>query len=254
MTRAAELRALHRPGDPLILPNAWDAASARVVEAAGFPAVATSSAAVAEALGYADGEAAPAEEMLDAVARIVEAVGVPVTADLERGYGMAPEQLVQRVAATGAVGVNLEDSDPRTNVLVDARRQAEFLAAVRDAARRAGFDLVINARVDVYLHGTGEPQQRLAESVARARLYLDAGADCVYPILATDPAAIRALAEQAGGPVNAICMPGTPPLAELVSLGVARISFGPGLFRAVQAHLTRLVARVAAGADPYPRA
>src|SRR5690606_11803669 len=169
---AERLRALHRPGAPLMLPNVWDAASARAVRAAGFPAVATSSAALAEALGYADGEAAPVAEVLDAVARIAAAVPVPVTADLERGYGMAPAELVERLAATGAVGCNLEDSRPGTGALVEVGEQVDFIAGVREAARTAGVDLVINARIDTYLRGDSPPAggapaggDRLAETV-----------------------------------------------------------------------------------------
>jgi 2-methylisocitrate lyase-like PEP mutase family enzyme len=250
-TKAATLRALHRPGDPLILPNAWDAASARVVEAGGFPAVATSSAAVAGVLGYADGEATPVDEMLNAVARIARAVSTPVTADLERGYGMAPTELVERLAATGAVGCNLEDSDPATGTLIDANQQADFLAAVRDAIRDARVDLVINARVDTYLHGTGPPSESLAEAIRRARLYVQAGADCVYPILATEPDAIRVLVEQAGGPVNILFRAGTPSMADLAGLGVARVSFGSGLHRVMQANLAQLVTQIGEGRNPY---
>ena len=253
--RAALLRALHRPGDPLILPNVWDAASARLVEAAGFPAVATSSAAVADVLGYGDGEATPVAEMLDAVARIAAAVATPVTADLERGYGLRPAELVERLAATGAAGCNLEDSDPATGTLVDTGRQADFIAGVRDAAGHAGVDLVVNARVDVYLHGTGTAEDRLAEATRRASRYLAAGADCVYPILATGPDTIRALVQRAGGPVN-ILFSGTPAtltLADLAAFGVARVSFGAGLYRAVQSTLGRMVAAIGSGDNPYAR-
>ena len=249
--RAAALRALHRPGDPLVLPNVWDAGSARVVAGAGFPAVATGSAAVAAALGYPDGEGMPVAEALDAIARVVAAVAVPVTADLERGYGLRPAELVHRLAATGAVGVNLEDSRPGTGALVDPGEQAELLAGVRAAAGAAGLDLVVNARVDVYLHGTGGPDERLAEALRRARRYRAAGADCVYPIGLGEPDAIRALAAE--GPVNVLFRPGTPGLDELAALGVARISFGSGLHRAVQRYLGDLVAEVAAGRDPYAR-
>ncbi|GAA2072880.1 isocitrate lyase/PEP mutase family protein [Actinomadura alba] len=251
--RAAVLRALHRPGDPLVLPNVWDAASARAVEAAGFPAVATSSAAVAEVLGHSDGEATPVEEMLDAIARIVRAVSTPVTADLERGYGMAPAELVERLFATGAVGCNLEDSVPGTGTLVDAGRQTDFIAEIRDAAREAGVDVVLNARIDTFIHGTGTPAERLAEAIRRARLYVAAGADCVFPIFVTEPDAIRELVQQAGGPVNILFVPATPPLAELAALGVARVSFGAGTHRAVQAHLAGMLTRIASGADPYSR-
>lgn len=236
-----------------MLPNVWDVASARAVQAAGFPAVATSSAAVAETLGYADGEAAPVAEVLDAVARIVAAVPVPVTADLERGYGMAPAELVERLAATGAVGCNLEDSRPGTGELVEVGEQADFIAAVRAAARIAGIDLAINARIDTYLadartgdsgRAGGAGADRLAETVARARAYLAAGADCVYPILLTDPEAIRTLV--AHGPVNALYQLGVagPGPAELARWGVARISLGPSVFRAVHTHLANLLANL----------
>ncbi|MEU6743910.1 isocitrate lyase/PEP mutase family protein [Streptosporangium sandarakinum] len=248
---AAALRALHVPGDPLVLPNAWDAASARIVAAAGFPAVATGSAAVASALGYDDGEAAPSAEMLAAIARIVRAVAVPVTADLERGYGLTPAELVERLAATGAVGCNLEDSDPRTGEMIDVAEQTAFLAAVRSAASAAGVDLVINARVDVHHRGSGSPAERLAEAVRRGREYLAAGADCVYPISVSEPADIGALAEGIGGPVNIMFRPGAPSLAELAGLGVARVSFGPGLHRAAQEHTARLVAAIREGRSPY---
>jgi 2-methylisocitrate lyase-like PEP mutase family enzyme len=238
--RAAALRALHRPGDPLVLANAWDAASARATQAAGFAAVATSSAAVAEVLGYTDGETTPAGEMLDAVARLVRAVEVPVTADLERGYRMRPAELVERLAATGAVGCNLEDSDPDTGALVDAGEQADFLAAVRAAAVEAGFDLVVNARVDVYFAGVASP---LDDAVARARRYLAAGADCVYPIAARD-ADVPALVEATAGRVNVLARHGGPPIAELAALGVARVSYGSGLFRATAAHHAALLAAI----------
>ncbi|GAA2877582.1 isocitrate lyase/phosphoenolpyruvate mutase family protein [Streptosporangium fragile] len=249
---AAALRALHVPGRPLVLPNVWDAASARAVEAAGFPVIATGSDAVAAALGYDDGEQTPVEEMFAAVARISRAVTLPVTADIERGYGMRPAELVARLAEAGAAGCNLEDSDPRTGEMIDAEEQAEFLGAVRAAAVEAGTDLVINARVDTYMNGSGTPEERLAEAVHRGRRYLRAGADCVYPIFAIEPEAIRALAEQIGGPINVFFRPGAPSPGELAELGVARISFGPGLHRAALAHTARMLTEIQAGRDPYP--
>jgi 2-methylisocitrate lyase-like PEP mutase family enzyme len=185
--KAATLRALHVPGDPLVLPNAWDAASARMVEAAGFPVVATSSFATARILGYDDGEAAPVEDVLAAAARIVRAVSLPVTVDFERGYGLAPAALVERFAATVAVGLNLEDSDPPTGEMIDAAEQADFSAAVRSAAVSAGVDLVINARTDSFLRPVGSPAEQLAASIDRGARYLTAAADCVYPIGAGSP-------------------------------------------------------------------
>ncbi|MBB4699207.1 isocitrate lyase/PEP mutase family protein [Sphaerisporangium siamense] len=245
--KRARLRELHVPGRPLVLPNIWDAASARTVAAAGFPAVATSSAAVAAVLGYEDGEATPAAEALAQVARVAAAVPLPVTADMERGYGFAPAEFAERIAAAGVAGVNLEDSDPRTGAMVEVAEQIRFLAAVR----AAGTGLVINARVDSFVHGTGTPEERLADAVARGRAYLEAGADCVYPILVSDTETIRALVTGVGGPVNILYRPGVPSIAELASLGVARVSFGGGLHAAAQAHLATLVSAIADGADPY---
>ncbi|MFE9954221.1 isocitrate lyase/phosphoenolpyruvate mutase family protein [Micromonospora sp. NPDC005299] len=249
--RAAALRAGHRPGDPLILPNAWDPGSARAVVAAGFPAVATSSAAVAEALGHADGEATPVAEMFAAVARIAAAVPVPVTADLERGYGLRPAELVERLLAAGAVGANIEDSDPRTGELRDVEEQAELLAGIRAAAEAAGVDLVLNARVDVHLRAYGPERGRLAEAVRRARRYRAAGADSVYPILLADPARIRDLVAEVDAPVNILARPGAPAPAELAALGVARISFGSGVYAAARARAAELLATVRAGGDPF---
>jgi len=241
---AAALRALHVPGKPLILPNAWDAASARAVQEAGFPAVATGSAAVARVLGYDDGEATPVAEMLAAVARVVRAVDVPVTADLERGYGLPPAELVERLAATGAAGCNLEDSDPATGKLVDIGRQAEFLAEVRAAAGQA---LVVNARVDTYIAADGGR----ADAVTRARRYLEAGADCVYPIGLADETEIKALVAEIAGPVNILFRPGAPALARLAELGVARVSYGHGLHQAAHAYAVGMIEAVAGGRDPY---
>ncbi|HEU4541045.1 MAG TPA: isocitrate lyase/phosphoenolpyruvate mutase family protein [Jiangellaceae bacterium] len=240
---AAQFRALHRRGEPVILPNAWDAASARAVEAAGFPAVATSSAAVAESLGYSDGESTPAHEMLDAVSRIVRVLNVPGTVDMERGYGMAPAELVERLAATGAVGCNLEDSDPRTGRLIDMGEQVAFLGDVRAAANSAGLDLVINARIDTYLMDA-RSDEPVAETRRRALEYRKAGADCVYPIKLGDGEAIARLVDQIGGPVNILYRPGGPTIAELAALGVARISFASGLYRAVHGKFAELLAEI----------
>lgn len=243
--KAAALRALHVPGKPLILPNAWDAASARAVREAGFPAVATGSAAMARVLGYEDGEQTPVAEMLAAVSRVVRVVDVPVTADLERGYGLDPAELAERLLATGAVGCNLEDSDPRTQEMIDPAEQAAFLAAVRAAA---GPELVINARIDTYIAKDGGGR---ADAVARARRYLEAGADCVYPIALADEAEIGALVDETGGPVNILFTPGTPSLARLAELGVARVSYGHGLHEAAHGYAVQMINAVAEGRSPY---
>lgn len=229
--RARRLRALHVPGDPLVLPNAWDAATARAVVDAGFPVVATSSGAVAASLGYEDHENAPAAEMFAALARICRSVDVPVTADAEAGYGLAAPDLVDRLLSAGAVGCNLEDTDHHAHVLVDAAAQADRLAAVRAAAAAAGVDIVINARVDCWVH-PGDEDARVAEGIRRARLYLAAGADCVYPIAARDAPSLEAFIAGAGGPVNVLWHPGGAPLESVAALGAARVSVGTSLFRA----------------------
>ncbi|MEU6342240.1 isocitrate lyase/phosphoenolpyruvate mutase family protein [Streptomyces sp. NPDC046977] len=245
---ADRLRALHVPGRPLILPNVWDAASARVVAEAGFPAVATGSAPVAASLGHPDGEVVPPAEMLAAVTRVVRAAGVPVTADMERGYGLAPAEFAERLAATGAVGCNLEDTDPRTGRLVDAGEQADFLAALRAADP----DLVINARTDALVREPAPAHERPAEAARRIRLYLEAGADCVYPFGPLDEEATAALVAAAGGrPVNVIARPGGLTTSRLAELGVARISYGHQLHTAVLRHLADLVAVVRDGGSPF---
>jgi 2-methylisocitrate lyase-like PEP mutase family enzyme len=244
---AAALRALHVPGTPLLLPNAWDAGSAKLVAAAGFPVVATSSAAVAESLGFADHEEAPAAEMFAAATRVAAAVSVPVTVDAEAGYGLAPAELAGRLVDAGAAGCNLEDTDHAGGGLADPARHAEWLAAVRAAAP----DLVINARVDVFLTA-GDQRAVLAEGIRRARAYLAAGADCVYPIdvrdsgvLAEFVAALRPAA------VNALYLPGGPDLAALAELGVARISLGTGLWRFTQSAVAKALSGLAGGVAPY---
>jgi 2-methylisocitrate lyase-like PEP mutase family enzyme len=229
--RNGTLRALHVPGHPLVLPNAWDAATARLVVEAGFPVVATSSAAVAESLGYADSEDAPADEMFAAVARITRVVDVPVTVDAESGYGLPADELVARLRDAGAVGCNLEDTDHAGGGLVPAAKQADRLAAVRAADP----DLVINARVDVFMDAADE-QAVLADAIDRAQAYFAAGVDCVYPLLVRSTDVLRSFVDAVPGPVNAALMPGLT-VSALADAGVARVSLGPGLWRRVQAML-----------------
>lgn len=236
-SRCDLLRSLHTPGAPLLLPNVWDVSTARAVVAAGFPVVATTSAGVAAALGYEDHEGAPAEEMLAAAARIARGVEVPVTVDAEGGYGMEPEELVAALRRAGAAGCNLEDSDHAAGSLRDPEVHAQWLRAVRTAASADGYPLVINARVDVFVRqamaGAGpEIQPELVpEALGRARAYLDAGADSVYPIALWEPVALRRFVAEAPGPVNVMRMPQLPSLAELSALGVARVSWASYLYR-----------------------
>jgi 2-methylisocitrate lyase-like PEP mutase family enzyme len=229
--RARALRDLHRPGDPVVLPNAWDPPSARRLAATGAAALATTSVGVAEALGYEDGEVTPAEEMLAAVGRIAAAVDVPVTADLEAGYGLAPDDLVAGLLEAGAVGLNQEDTDHTSGRLRDPDLHAERLAEIKEAGRRAGVDVVLNARVDSFLRAApgADPEAVLDDAVERGRRYAHAGADCVYPYAARGRAAIRRLVEEVGAPVNIVAAPTGLGRSELADLGVARVSFGGGL-------------------------
>jgi 2-methylisocitrate lyase-like PEP mutase family enzyme len=231
------LRSLHRPGAPLLLPNAWDVATARAVVAAGFPIVATTSAGVAASLGYEDHERAPADEMLAAATRIARHVEVPVTVDAEAGYGMEPDDLVSALRRAGAAGCNLEDTDHSAGTLRDPRRHAEWLKAVRQAASSTGYRLVINARVDVFLGpflagaGPGTQEELAAEALRRAVAYLEAGVDCVFPIALWETNALSRFISEIRGPVNVIRLPQTASVAELAALGVARVSWGPFLYR-----------------------
>ncbi len=239
--KAAKFRRLHHGPGILILPNAWDAASARVFEAAGFPAIATTSAGVAASLGYPDGESIPREEMLAAVARIAGAVSVPVTADVEAGYGDSPAEAAATAAgvmAAGAVGLNLEDR--REGRMLDAPAHAARVRAVRQAGEAAGVPLVINARTDVYLFEVGAPETRLEETVRRALAYRDAGADCVFVPGVSHGPTIERLARAIGVALNVLGGPGTPPAAELQRLGVARVSTGSGPMRATLALVRRI--------------
>jgi 2-methylisocitrate lyase-like PEP mutase family enzyme len=244
--RCERLRSLHVPGTPLVLPNAWDAGSARAVVASGFPVVATTSAGVAEALGYEDDERAPAEEMLAAAARIARAVDVPVTVDAEAGYGMSPEDLVDALFRAGAAGCNLEDTDHTTDGLVETDRQADRLAQVRRAAAGRGYGVVINARVDVFLADYGaRPREVLDQAVTRARAYLAAGADCVYPIFLHDAESIGAFVEAVQAPVNILALPQAPSVADLAELGVARVSYGSSIHSRTMQELTTFLSDLA---------
>lgn len=223
------LRSLHVPGSPLVLPNAWDVASAKAVVDAGFPVVATTSGGVAAALGFEDHEGAPADEMFAAAARIAHAVDVPLTVDAEAGYGLEPAELVDALQEASAAGCNLEDTNHSSGALRDPHEHAVWLRRVRDAA---SYPLVINARVDVFLADREAPQSQLVpEALERARTYLDAGVDCVYPIFLREADALATFVSEAPGPVNVLAFAEVPSLAELAEMGVARVSYGSLLHR-----------------------
>ena len=223
-------RSLHHSASPLALANAWDIASARIVEAAGAPAVATTSAGVAWALGVADGNHLERARAVDTVARVVAAVRVPVSADIESGFGATPAEVgetVRQVLAAGAIGVNIEDAHTEPGAaLRPAAEQAERIAAARAAADREDVPLFINARIDTYLLGVGEESGRLTETLARAAAYLAAGADGIFVPGVTDPVVVAALTERIEAPVNILVGPGGPSLTDLSKLGVARVSLG----------------------------
>ena len=241
---ARQFLALHDRRKTLLLPNVWDVASARIFEEAGFPAVGTSSAGVAFALGYPDGQKISRGEMLAVVHRIAEAVHIPVTADLEAGYGAKPEdaaETAREVLAAGAVGMNLEDTvDDRPDVLADMSLQQEKIRAAIEISARAGIPLVLNARTDVFLAGIGPAETRLARSVERLNAYRDAGAQCLFAPGVKDKETIGQLASGVRGPLNILATAGTPPVADLEKLGVARVSVGSGPMRATLGLIARI--------------
>lgn len=231
--RAKQLRQLHELR-PLVLPNAWDAASARLVELAGAKAIASTSAGVAWSLGYGDGEQLQRSEMIEAIQRMVRVVNVPVTADIESGYGRGSledvAETVRAVIAVGAAGINLEDSPGRIGEsLLTAEQQAERIRMVRTTAQAVGGDLVINARTDVFLAQVGAPESRFDETVRRANLYHAAGADCLFIPGVVDAAMISKLVRATHGPISVMAGPGAPTIHELGQLGVARVSVGPAI-------------------------
>jgi 2-methylisocitrate lyase-like PEP mutase family enzyme len=249
--KAELLRLLHAGPRLLVLANAWDVGSARVLAATGLSAIATSSAGVAYALGYPDGERISRVEMLDMVRRIAAAVELPVTADVEAGYGTTPEAAAQTatdVLASGAVGMNLEDASGGR--LLPLELQVERVAAVRRATDAAGVPLVLNARTDAAALGEQPPEERLAAAVQRANAYLAAGADCAFVPFVSDREAIAYVARGVRGALNVLGTPASPPLEELARLGVRRVSFGSGLARAAYGRARR-IARELASAGTY---
>lgn len=250
--KAERLKNLHQGPPILVLPNAWDAASAALFAQAGARAIATTSAGVANALGFADGQVTPLAEVLAATRRIAEAVHVPVSADLEAGYADTPAALkavIKQLLATGAVGVNLEDGLPQgpPHLLRDVVDQQARLRAARAAADEAGIPLVINARTDVFLQQTGAPESRWGETLRRLKAYAQAGADCLFVPGVTDAITIAALLRELKMPLNLLAGPATPGVSELEKLGVARVSMGSGLHRASLAFAERLAREILAG-------
>lgn len=226
--KARLFRSLHVPGDPLLLPNAWDAASARLIEQAGAKAVATTSAGVAWSLGVADGDHLGRDRAAEAVRRVAQTVGVPVTADVESGFGDTPDDVavtIARIIEAGAVGVNIEDG------VRDIADQKARLAAARRAADDAGIPLYVNARIDVFLRGGDD----LADTLRRASAFLEAGATGIFVPGVTDPGLVAQLVKEIDAPLNVLVGPGAPPVAAFAEAGVARISLGSSVASAAYA-------------------
>jgi len=249
--KASRLLELHHGPSPLVLINAWDAGSAAMVEHCGLPAVASSSAAVANAMGYPDGQHLPWTQMLEVVSRMAHAVSIPVTADIEAGFSAGPQQLessIAEVIAAGAVGVNLEDALPgheHFGPLYPLAEQVERIQAARRAAEKLGVHLVINARVDAYWQAGVSPDEAMRNTLERGRAYLAAGADCIFVPGLRNPDHIRTIvgrlqAVHPEAPVNILAGPGVPSIPELARLGVKRVSYGSGPHRAAMGLLRRM--------------
>jgi 2-methylisocitrate lyase-like PEP mutase family enzyme len=241
---ARQFLELHHGPKILVLPNAWDVASARIFEDAGFPAIGTTSAGVANSFGYPDGQKIPREEMLAAVRRIAEAVEVPVTADVEAGFGSTPEEVAgtaQAVIAAGAVGMNLEDGlEGNHDSLADVNLQKEIIQAVLEVVDGAGVPFVLNARTDIFLYGIGPAETRMARAIERLNAYRAAGAQALFAPGVKDAETIAQLVRGVAGPLNILATVGTPPIEELQQLGIARVSVGSGPMRATLGFLGRM--------------
>jgi 2-methylisocitrate lyase-like PEP mutase family enzyme len=242
--KAEQFRKLHGGPQILVLPNSWDVASARILEELGFPAIATTSAGIAFSLGYPDGQRVSREQMLEVVSRIAHAVRVPVTADMESGYGTTVKEMsetAKALVAAGAIGLNLEDvtgDDERSHV--DLKLQMEKISAIREVSASLGVRLVLNARTDIYLMPIGPAKTRFDRTVERLRAYHQAGADCLFAPGVSNGDTIAALVKAVPGPLNILISPSCPPLAELEKMAVARASAGSGAMRATLGLLRRI--------------
>ena len=234
--RASDFLALHHDPKLLLLPNVWDPLGARLLESLGYPAVATASAAVAFSLGYDDGQRIRFSAMLEVISRIASSVGIPLSADIEGGYAESPKSVTEnmkRVLAAGAVGINFEDGKADGSGLHEADFQCERIAAIRDMAAKEGIPLVINARTDVFVVNSSQSRsEKIEEAISRLGAYVAAGADCVYPITVGDVKTLGTMRAEIDAPINVLAGASTAPMQELESLGISRLSLGPGLIRA----------------------
>lgn len=239
---------LHDRRRILVLPNAWDVASARIFEDAGFPAIATTSGGIANSLGYSDGQRIPRDAMIEVVHRIAAAVSVPVTADMEAGYGATPEAVAdtaRQAIAAGAVGMNLEDGVPgKPDALVDLSLQKEVIRAVIETCNTLHVPFVLNARTDIFLHSIGPAETRLPRALERLNAYRDSGAQCLFVPGVTDEQTIGQLVRGVNGPLNILATAGSPAIPTLERLGVARVSLGSGPMRASLGLLKRMARQI----------
>lgn len=246
---AEKFHSLHKENDMLVLPNAWDAASAKVIEDAGAKAIATSSAGVAWALGYADGDVLPPRMLADLTARITDVIRIPLSVDFEGGYTKNPAKVAENlkpIIDAGAVGINIEDGEGSPELL------ARKIEKARKAAESAGVNLFINARTDVYLAELGSPESRLGETIDRAARYREAGADGIFVPGLSEPSAIKAIVAEVKMPVNVMAYPGLPPAKELKKLGVQRLSSGTGIPQTIWNRVAELAKAFLATGDSKP--
>ncbi len=241
--KAELLRKLHHGDRAVVFPNVWDATSARVVEELGYPALATTSAGIANMLGYADGQNISRDEMLSIVSLVARVVKVPVTADMEAGYANTADQMYETATAliySGAVGLNLEDSEENESRLIDLPLYLEKIAALREASAKLGVHLVLNARTDAYWWKGAHPEIRMSETIKRANAFRQAGADCIFVPGLKDLDHIRTFLKESPGPLNVLGGPGTPAISELEAAGVRRISIGSGGYRTAMGIMQKL--------------
>lgn len=246
--KARIFRSLHHSERVLVLPNAWDVPSARIFENAGFPAIATSSAALSVSLGYPDGEKIEKGELFLAIKRIATALAVPLSADIESGFGSTVDQLtgtIRSVIDAGAVGINIEDiADFANKSLVPLEKQIERIKAIKSVSDSSRIPLVINARTDAFRFSAGDEKARFEEAIRRSIAYADAGADCLYPMGLTDRELISVFVKAVDRPVNIMARRGAPTIPELEKIGVARVSLGPGPIYAAMGLLNRIASEL----------
>ena len=242
--RADSLLALHQPGNPVVLPTVWDAWSAKLAVDAGFAALTIGSHPMADSIGKEDGEVMSFDDVVTRVAQITAAVDVPISVDIESGYGESPSRLINGLLEAGAVGLNIEDTVHKEGKrLRSSGEHAELVGALRKAADDAGVHVVLNARTDLFLRQDGDESDRVERAIARLEEAAAAGADSLYPVGRHDPETMRRLTSELSLPVNAIALPEADDPASFGPLGVGRISFGPFLQRALSVHATEMLQR-----------